>query len=106
MNTLYDNEKRFYDSLADVPLMPDCYKGVARHCRQRKVMFRTIWATAATLVIAASSLLPYRAGTTPVPYQPVAMEATDELQHARTLFSDNNASEETASYSLVNNDLY
>jgi len=105
MNTLHDNEKRFYDGLVDVPPMPDCFKGVARQIRQRKFFVRTLCAMAATLVI-MTGLLPYRSSIMPVTAQPVAMEATEELQHIQSLFSDSYTSDETTSYSLVNNDLY
>jgi len=109
MNTVQDKEQRFYAELAETPSMPDCYRGVSRHIRQKKIIMRAVWAVAATLVLSVG-LLPHHAATaiTAHALQPpmVATEVTDEINQVQTLFSDNYSSTETVSYSLVNNDLY
>ena len=106
MNTLQDKEQRFYAGLMDVPPLPDCYRGVSRHIRQKKVVMRTVWAVAATLVLMVG-LLPHHSATVPVSQPPmVAAEVTDEINHVQTLFGDDYSTTETASYSLVNNDIY
>ena len=107
MNTAHNKEQRFYAELANTPPMPDCYAGVSRHIRQKKVIMRTVWAVAATLVLAVG-LVPHHTTTAMHAAQPtmVATEVTDEINQVQTLFSDNYSSNETASYSLVNNDLY
>jgi hypothetical protein len=106
MNTVQNNEQRFYAELSATPPMPDCYTGVSRHIRQKKTVMRTLWAVAATLVLSVG-LLPHHSATTPAS-QPamVAAEVTEEINHVQTLFADDYSSTETASYSLVNNDSY
>jgi hypothetical protein len=106
MNTLKNTEQQFYTELAKTPPMPNCYSEVSRHIRQKKVAVRSMWALAATLVIAVG-LIPHHTVTTTVP-QPVmvATEVADEINHIQTLFSDDYSSNESSSYSLVNNDLY
>ena len=109
MNSANNNEQRFYAELAQTPPMPECYAGVSRHIRQKKVIMRTAWVVAATLVFAIG-LVPHHTTPSTVLHaaqpQMVATEVTDEINQVQTLFSDNYSSNETTSYSLVNNDLY
>jgi hypothetical protein len=95
-------EENFLQALSRVPEMPECYENVMRRIRKRNATMRTLWAAAASLLIAATSVLYLELSKN----QAVPMEVVEELQSIQSHVNGEDIHQELVSYSLVSEEIY
>lgn len=99
-----NSEKDFYRELLDVPAMPNgLFEKVEHRNRRRKAAVYTAWALAATLVLAAGTVL-YTHTTGNVPTRrAAAVEA--ELHYVRDYLNGATIDQEIEQYAIVDPDI-
>lgn len=90
----------FVGQLSDIPPLPGhLYAGVMRKIGRRKVLARTLWAAAASVLIAVSLFTTYRSTAPREAYNP---EISDEISCISSYFnSDDLQDDDNATYENV-----
>ena len=104
METENNLPKKFMDAMADVPEMPGhLYDRVLNKIDTKNRMKKLFWALAASFVIAAGTLPFFLGSSHRDMLQP---DITEELSTISSFYNDENASDESSGYSVLEVGLY
>jgi hypothetical protein len=96
METQENLPEKFADAMLDIPVMPGhIYASVTGKIRRKKILLRTVWAAAASVIISISAFGVSRisAGNVSCP-----LEVTEELSTVGSYFNGDTYQENLASY--------
>jgi hypothetical protein len=83
---------RFAEGFTDIPPLPGhLYGSIIRKIERKKIFTRSMWAAAATIVIAVISLTAFRLNTPSVAYSP---EVADELVTINSYYNGGSTDED------------
>jgi hypothetical protein len=99
-----NREKEFYEALSQVPELPKLYEGIAGRIRKQKLFLRTVYATAATVVLALGATGFFLANQTR--HSDVPLEVASELQTVNDYLNGNDLTRELQVYAVYYNEEY
>jgi hypothetical protein len=97
-----DFDEVFYAALAKVPETPDCFPGILRRIHRKNLVMRTVWAAAASVLVAAGVFMyAEHAKNLEVP-----LEVVEELQRIHSHVNGDDVRQEMVSCSLSDDEIY
>jgi hypothetical protein len=98
-----NRENNFFEALGRVPELPEgLYQGIAGRIRRRKLLTRTFYAAAATLIMALGTAGFFLIGQTE--QYAVSSEAASELQTVRDYLNGTDLDQELQAYAVYYNE--
>jgi hypothetical protein len=98
--------KKFIDELTDIPSVPqDLYAGIIHRIDRKRVMLRTVWAIAASLVVMVTAFQGTRLMQPQTQSTSIA-EAAEELSNVNSYFNSEVYKEDDNSYAYYEETLY
>ncbi len=97
MNNNNGFERRFSQSLSDIPDMPDCYGEIVRRVKRKSVLVRATWTITSFMLISLSSVVYWEGQRT----QTVHPDVAEELLSVQSHMNGEDIGDELISCSIV-----